>query len=380
MNLGNVVTAPHSPLRLIVAAGGTGGHLFPALAVVEQLESLTDGVLDVAFLGSEDRMEARLIPSYGYAYTAMPIQGFKGLRNPSTLMLPWRIAASEWIAYRTLKQFKPDVVLVTGAYISYPVGRVAARMGIPLVLIESNVNPGKTNTVLAPKATAIIATFDESRALFKGVATSRIHVLGNPVRQQILDAPEMHEARRALGLSETLPTVLVVGGSLGARSMNHSVQAMVDRWAATSSQPPYQMLWQTGDQFASRIPVSLQERVHAMPFVDSMGAAYAAADLVVCRSGATTIAELGVMGKPAILIPLPSASTNEQRRNADVVARRGAAVIVDDRDLAVQLADVIEAVLVDERRRTSMADAMKSLGKPHAASEAARLVLQLASH
>lgn len=372
------MTAASRPLRLLVAAGGTGGHIFPALAVVEQLETDAEGALDVTFLGSANRMEATMIPRYGYSYTAMPIRGFTGLFRWATLALPWRILASELIALRVMKQFRPDVVLATGAYISYPVGRVATRLGIPLVLMESNVNPGKTNAALAPKATAIIATFAESVQMFSGVSPNRIHVFGNPVRKQIFQAPLKAAARQQLGLMEEMPTVLVVGGSLGARSINQAVQAMVHRWASTRTAPAFQMIWQTGADFTPNIAPHLQNHIITTPFLESMGTAYAAADLVVSRSGATTIAELGVMGLPAVLVPLPSASTNEQRRNAEIVERSGAAIVVDDAELKNSLADVIEALMVDRRRREMMASAMRTLGKPMAAEHAAQLIRQLA--
>lgn len=372
------MTAASRPLRLLVAAGGTGGHIFPALAVVEQLETDTEGVLDVTFLGSANRMEATLIPRYGYSYTAMPIRGFTGLFRWATLALPWRILASEIIALRVMKRFQPDVVLATGAYISYPVGRVATRLGIPLVLMESNVNPGKTNAALAAKATAVVATFQESVALFKGVSPERIHVFGNPVRKQIFQAPLKAAARQQLGLIEETPTVLIVGGSLGARSINQAVQAMVHRWAVTKTAPSFQVIWQTGADFTPQIAEHLQSQVVTTPFLESMGTAYAAADVVVSRSGATTIAELGVMGLPALLVPLPSASTNEQRRNAEIVACSGAAIVVDDAELMDSIADLIEALMVDRRRRETMATAMKRFGTPQAAEHTAALIRQIA--
>ena len=367
-----------STLNIVVAAGGTGGHLFPALAVVEQLRELTHDHLNVFFLGSEDRMEATLIPSYGYPYTPMPIAGFKGLTHPSTFSLPLKILSSMRIARRVIREAKADVVLVTGAYISFPAGRAAVAEGVPLVIMESNVNPGKSNAKLAPHAAAIIASFEESRAFFSDVIQDRIHVLGNPVRNQISTSMETEAARVGFGLDGNAPTVLVFGGSLGARSINHAVQTMVDRWAATHATPEWQLLWQTGRDYTATIPQSLTRRVSARPFIDDMGSAYAAADLVVSRSGATTIAELGIVGKPAILVPLPSASTNEQRHNAKVVEQRGGAIVVEDGDLASQLSDTIEAVMLDERRRSTMAQAMQTLGRPDAAREASLIVQRIA--
>ena len=359
-----------------MAAGGTGGHLFPALAVIEQLRVLTNDRISVSFLGSEDRMEATLIPSYGYPYTPMPIVGFKGIPHPSTLALPLKMAASVRIARRVIREARADVVLVTGAYISYPAGRAAVKEGVPLVIMESNVNPGRSNARLAPHAAAIIASFEESRAFFPEAIQDRVHVVGNPVRSQIFSTMEIGGARVAFGLDGSKSTVLVFGGSLGARSINQTVQSMVDRWAATQSVPPWQLLWQTGKEFEATVPKRLAHVISARPFINDMGSAYAAADLVVSRSGATTVAELGIVGKPAILVPLPSAATNEQRINARVVEQHGGAIVIDDADLASQLSDTIEAIMLDERRRSMMAHSMRTLGRPNAATEAARIVQQ----
>ena len=371
------VSADPSLLKIVVAAGGTGGHLFPAMAVVEQLQRLTGGQCRPHFLGSEDRMEATLIPQAGYPYTAMPIAGFRGVTHPSTLSLPLKIVRSVQIARRTIKLHRPSVVLVTGAYISYPAGRAAIKEGVPLVIMESNVNPGKTNAQLAGNASAIVASFEESREFFPASVQDRIHVVGNPVRQQIKTSIDGQGARLGFALDATRPTVLVFGGSLGARSINRAVQKLVDRWTATQTAPPWQLIWQTGADYTAVVSEKLRGFVCSRPFLDDMGSAYAAADLVVCRSGATTIAELGIVGKPAVLIPLPSASTNEQRHNARVVERRGAAIVVEDEELDQRLGDTIDAMMIDERRRSSMATSMRTLGKPLAAEEAARIVLRI---
>ena len=365
-------------LRMLVAAGGTGGHIFPAIAVVEQLQQMLGDALNVEFIGSEDRMEATMIPQLGYPYTSMPITGFKGMMDPSTITLPFKVLKSERIARDVIKRFKPHVVLVTGAYMSYPAGMAAYKERIPLVLMESNVNPGKTNARLSTYANAIILAFEESRDHFGDTQQDHLFVRGNPVRTQIKTDGDQRTARSTFGLQEERPTVFVFGGSLGARSLNQAVQDRVERWAATKATPDYQILWQTGKNFSATIPADIASHVVAHPFINDMGSAFAAADVVVCRSGATTIAELGIVGKPAILIPLPSASTNEQRLNAEVVERRGGAIVIKDDDVSATLMDTVQALLVDPSRRERMREAMLTIGKPDAASEAARIVLMAA--
>lgn len=365
------------PLKVLVAAGGTGGHLFPAVAVVEQLKKLAPNGVEVEFIGSADRMEARLVPEMGYPYTAMPIIGFKGLLTTSTFLLPLRIMQSVAIARKVIRRFKPDVVLVTGAYISYPAGVAARKEGVPLVVMESNLNPGKTNARLAPHAAAVVATFEESRRYFTNVDPSRLHVLGNPVRAQIPSPLNKEEARRSFGLDPDLPTLLIFGGSLGARSINRAVEQLLQHHAKDPMNMTYQVIWQTGKEHSPSVPTSIAERVCVLPFVTDMGAAYAACDLVVSRSGATTIAELGIVGKPAILVPLPSASTNEQRHNASVVEHHGAGIVVDDAQILERLGPAVDHLMTHADERAAMSAHMQQLGKPHAAENAARLVLTL---
>lgn len=357
-------------LRVVVACGGTGGHIFPAVAVVEQLSELTNGRCQPLFLGSLDRMETRLIPSMGYDFIGMPIEGFRGL-SLSTLALPFKILRSISIARSAIRRFKPHAVICTGAYISYPAGIAAAREGIPLFVLESNLNPGKSNARLVPHATAVVLAFEESRAFYPASMQSRLRVLGNPVRTQIDRTASQHDARTWWGLDPERPTVLVFGGSLGARSINSAVEESFD----VIEQRGWQLLWQTGKR---HVPSRhLPPNVRMVEFIDNMGAAYAAADLVVSRSGATTIAELGIVSKPAILIPLPSASTNEQRHNAHVVERHGAAIVVDNDRLNSELLTAIDRVMGDEALRSRMAVRMGELGRPDAARDVAELVMSV---
>lgn len=364
----NHALASEQWFRVLVAAGGTGGHIFPAVAVVEQLENLTQGRCDAVFMGSRDRMEHVIIPKLGYPYVGMPIAGFKGI-HVSTLSLPFKILSSIRIAQQTIRTHQPHAVVCTGAYISYPVGIAAVREGVPLIVLESNLNPGKSNAQLASKATAVVVAFDESVAQYPQDVRSKLHVLGNPVRSQIDQQHTPQEARRAFGLDPERPTVFVFGGSLGAQTIN----AAVERHLAAIAEQPWQVLWQTGKGYTPT--VRLPANVRMLPFVDDMGSAYAAADLVVSRSGATTIAELGIVGKPAIFIPLPSASTNEQVHNARVCEHHAAALVLADAELREQLFATIVHVMSDVNRRASMAAAMQHLGKPRAARDAAELII-----
>lgn len=359
-------------LRVVVACGGTGGHIFPAVAVVEQLIERTNGNCTPLFLGSLDRMETRLIPSMGYDYIGMPIEGFRGL-SLSTLTLPFKILRSISIARSAIRRFKPHAVICTGAYISYPAGIAAARERVPLFVLESNLNPGKSNARLVPHAAAVVLAFEDSRTFYPSSMQSRLHVLGNPVRTQIDRSASQHDARTWWGLDAERPTVLVFGGSLGARSINEAIEHALP----LIEQRGWQMLWQTGKGHVPARP--LPSNVRMVEFIDNMGSAYAAADLVVSRSGATTIAELGIVAKPAILIPLPSASTNEQRHNAHVVERHAAAVVLENDRLVDELLPAIDRIMSNEAMQASMASRMAELGRPDAAGDVAELVMRVSS-
>lgn len=362
-------TSSVQTFRVVVAAGGTGGHIFPAIAVVEQLRRQTNENCSALYMGSMDRMETTLIPKLGYPYIGMPIEGFRGLASPSTLLLPFKIVSSVLIARKALRKHKPHAVICTGAYVSYPVGLAASFERVPLFVLESNFNPGKTNARLAPKAARVVLSFDESVKFYRQEYQNRLTVLGNPVRTQIRTDINREEARVALGLRPDKRTILVFGGSLGARSINEAIAKALP----TLAEAPYQVLWQTGAKYA--VPADLPSNVVARAFIDDMGAAYAASDLVVCRSGATSIAELGIAEKPAILVPLPSASTGEQQHNASVVRDAGAAIVVADKDCAEELMQTMQKLMNDDKGLKQMATSMKSLGRPNAAADTARLIL-----
>ncbi len=359
-------------MRVVVACGGTGGHIFPAVAVVEQLTALTNGRCKTLFLGSQDRMETRLLPSMGYDYIGMPIAGFRGLAM-STLTLPLKILRSIMVARNAIRQFKPHAVICTGAYISYPAGVAARLESVPLIVLESNLNPGKSNARLVGSAAAVVLAFEDSRAFYPASIQPKLHVLGNPVRTQIDPSASVRDARIWWGLDPDRETVLVFGGSLGARAINDAIEASLEHVA----QAPWQMIWQTGKGHV--VPQTVPDNVKITEFIDDMGSAYAAADLVVSRSGATTIAELGIVGKPALLVPLPSASTNEQKHNADVVARHGAAEVIRNDRLGEELCHGIDRLMADPARRAVMSANMRRLGRPDAARDAAELIIRTSS-
>jgi UDP-N-acetylglucosamine--N-acetylmuramyl-(pentapeptide) pyrophosphoryl-undecaprenol N-acetylglucosamine transferase len=345
-------------MRMIVAGGGTGGHLFPGLAVAEQMAGAD--AASVLFVGSAFGIEARVIPTTRFAFRAIPIRGLRGRGWRGALQLAAQLPAAIVRAWRILGAFRPAVVLGVGGYASFPVVAAAWLRRVPTVLLEQNAHPGLANRALGRLAARVCTTFPEANAYFPPAA---VVLTGNPVRGfATTDAP----ARHGFG-------VLVFGGSQGAHRLN---DAMVEATAALREAiRDLRIVHQTGA--ADRVAVG--ERYAALgvdavvrEFITDMGAAYHGADLVVCRSGATTVAELTSLGKPAILVPYPFAADDHQRANAAVLASRGAAIMVLDRELSgARLAETIIALAQDRQRLAAMGDAARRLGVPDAAARVA---------
>ena len=363
--------------KIIAAAGGTGGHIYPAVAVVEALKRITGERVEAEFLGSEDRMETTIIPELGYRLTKMPIKGFRGLLSTSTLLLPLQIARSTQIARAAIRRMLPHIVVCTGAYISYPAGVAAKREKIPLVLMESNLNLGKSNSQLVRKADRIVLAFEESRSFLPSSVQDKAVVLGNPVRTGITGTTDQASSREFFGLDPDVPTLLIFGGSLGARSINNAVQRIVNSISAHPDREHMQLLWQTGKNYSPAIPSNIAARVKAMPYITDMERAFSAADLVVSRSGAATIAELGIVRKPAVLVPLPTASTNEQRHNAMLVQKAGGGVILNDAEVVLALHDTVHELFRGNQQLLEMSRQIGKLGRPNAATDVAHLLLQI---
>lgn len=359
-------------IKILVAAGGTGGHLFPALAVVEQLQKLCGNDCEFHFVGTEGKIETRVVPPLGFNLHLLNLGGItKSIR---TLAVPFQVLASIAKVRKIIKNHSISLVLGAGAYLTFPPGIAAGMCGIPLVLMESNVNPGKAIKMLASRATKIIATFDETIGFFPNDISSKILVLGNPVRGQILNLPNKLEARIKLNLPTDKHFVFVFGGSLGARSINNAMKSHLD----SLSKMDVEFIWQTGKNFD--IPNNLPSNVRALRFIDDMASHYAAADLVVARSGATTVAELAIAAKPSVLVPLPSASNNEQMQNAKLFAKFNAAIYVDDSKIGENFDVRINELLADSSMLEKMGKAANSFAKPDAALETAREILKLINY
>ncbi len=360
-----------SPLSLLVAAGGTGGDLFPVVAIIEQLRTMLNDrvVVEATFVGNPDRIEGRFIPERGYRFVAVPMRGYYGLRSARTYSMLWRLPVSLLRVWKAVRRSKPRLAVLAGTYLSVPVAIVARMYRVPIVLVEINAAPGKVNRLLSDWAERILVSFPECRQYFR--SQHRVIVTGTPVRAELGSLPESGDARQRFGFERDRPVLLVMGGSLGARSINRAIARYADQIVALG----WQVLWQTGR--TDEIPASLPAGVVAVPFIEDMATAYAAAELVLCRAGGSTVAELAATRKPAILVPYPHAANREQHKNAAICVEQGAAVMLSDSQLEEELWQHLEPLLGDARRRRAMAEAFGRMAAPDAATTAAGVLAQL---
>ena len=341
-------------LRVLISGGGTGGHIFPALSIANELRRRCDA--EILFVGAEDRMEMEKVPAAGYPIKGLPVAGFDRkhlLRNVSVLIKLWRSISR---ARRIVKDFRPDIAIGVGGYASGPTLKAAQRAGIPTLIQEQNSYAGVTNKLLAKKADRICVAYEGMERFFPGY---KIVMTGNPVRAALLEERSKEEARSGFGLDPGRPTLLVVGGSLGARTLNEAMEASLDKFTAAG----VQVIWQTGKNFGDRAEKAAagKKGIAVMKFITDMAAAYAAADIVVSRAGAGSISELELLGKPCILVPSPNVAEDHQTKNALALADAGAAILISDADARGKLTDTALAAIASPERLRDMGDRISRL-------------------
>lgn len=327
--------------RVLISGGGTGGHIFPALSIAAAIKRRYPNC-EIRFVGAEGRMEMERVPAAGYPITGLPVAGFdrKRLwRNGAVLLKLWRSLRK---ARSIVADFRPQLAVGVGGYASGPVLKAAQRAGIPTLLQEQNSYAGVTNKLLAARAGAICTAYEGMERFFPA---DRIILTGNPVRDALLHCPlSQAEAKTALGFDPERKLLLVVGGSLGARTINESIAAGLDRLTDGGRT---QILWQTGrsGEELGKSASEGRQGVKATPFISDMATAYRAADLVVSRAGAGTISELQLLGRPAILVPSPNVAEDHQRKNALALTRRDAALMILDADARTSLAEAAATLI-----------------------------------
>jgi UDP-N-acetylglucosamine--N-acetylmuramyl-(pentapeptide) pyrophosphoryl-undecaprenol N-acetylglucosamine transferase len=360
--------------RIIISGGGTGGHIFPAVAIANALKKM-DPAIEILFVGANGRMEMDKVPQAGYKIIGLDIQGIQRKAVWKNLLFPIKLLASLNKAAGIIKDFKPDAAVGVGGYASGPLLYAAALKGVPTLIQEQNSYAGITNKWLSKKAKKICVAFDEMDKFFPA---GKIVKTGNPVRKQSVEtAGKLEEALKEFNLSPNKKTILITGGSLGARTLNQSVLAGLDKLIAAD----VQLIWQTGKVYYNGIIERLGENYHPnvriLEFLNRMDLAYAAADIIISRAGAGTIAELCIIGKPVILVPSPNVAEDHQTKNALALVQTDAAVFVADKDAQEQLIPKALELLKNKEQQATLSNNIGKLALPNADEVIAQHVIDI---
>ncbi len=346
--------------RVIVSGGGTGGHIYPAVAVAEALKRRYGNDVEILFVGAEGKMEMEKVPALGYNIVGLPILGIQRQFTWKNLTVPFRLIGSVLKARKVIRQFKPDAVVGFGGYASGPILWTAQQMGVPTIIQEQNSFAGVANKILARKAKRICVAYDGMERFFPA---EKVTMTGNPLRGTFgRGTVERAKALEYYGFNESLPVVLVVGGSLGTRTLNNMMKA----WVATlDGKAPVQVIWQTGKYYECEMREFLAEHptenIWQGAFIERMDYAYEAADLVISRSGACTVSELCLVGKPTLFIPSPNVAEDHQTKNAMALVEKDAAVMVRDADAVERAISEALALLASPEKLQSLADNIAAL-------------------
>jgi UDP-N-acetylglucosamine--N-acetylmuramyl-(pentapeptide) pyrophosphoryl-undecaprenol N-acetylglucosamine transferase len=361
--------------RVIISGGGTGGHIFPAISVANALRRL-DPEIEILFVGAEGRMEMEKIPAAGYRIIGLPVAGFQRRFTLKNITVLVKLFRSLSLAKKVIREFRPDVVVGVGGYASGPVLRQAGRMGIPTLIQEQNSYAGVTNKLLAKKAASICVAYDGMEKYFPA---DKIIKTGNPVRQNFENLKSLeNEAYSFFKLKKEFPVILVLGGSLGAGSINNALSENINMLRDSDCQ----WLWQTGKHYFENVralvSLSFSDNISVHGFINRMDYAFAAADIIVSRAGAGTISELCLVGKPVILIPSPNVAEDHQTRNAKALSDKNAAVFINDKDATKTLVDEAIKLVSDRSRREQLSANILKMADKDADIRIAEQVLKLA--
>lgn len=361
--------------RVIISGGGTGGHIFPALSIANALKRLDPNV-DILFVGAEGKMEMEKVPEAGFRIIGLPVRGFQRrltLENVKVLLNLWKSLRR---AKQIIRDFKPNVVVGVGGYASGPIGREAIKAGVSLVLQEQNSYAGVTNKLLAKHAVRVCVAYEGMERFF---GSDKVIFTGNPVRKDLLlSKNKREEGLDFYGLNVKKRTVLVTGGSLGARTLNQAMKKNIEKFSNLQN---VQILWQCGSYYYEDLQRELKgklpENICLTAFLKRMDLAYACADVVVARAGAGTISELCLLGKAAILVPSPNVAEDHQTKNAMALVEKGAAIMLKDAEAEEKFGDTLEHLLCDEGKLASLRASIGTLAVRDSDEKIAREILSL---
>jgi UDP-N-acetylglucosamine--N-acetylmuramyl-(pentapeptide) pyrophosphoryl-undecaprenol N-acetylglucosamine transferase len=359
-----------TPYRFIIAGGGTGGHLYPALAVAQQIRAIKPEA-EILFVGAKNKMEERVVPEYGFKFTPIWVSGFSRKINVNNLIFPLKLIVSLIQSLKINFSFKPRVAIGSGAYVSGPVIWSAHVIGARVMLLEQNSYPGITNRLLEKRAEEIHITFDESKKYFRN--ESKLKFTGNPIRINLkLDGKQ--ESKKKFELDPEKKVLLVLGGSGGAGSINKIVADNINNLL----QKKIQVIWQTGQFYFDQYKKFTSKDVKVFPFINDMPSAYSACDVVIARSGATTIAEISYLAIPVVFVPSQNVAANHQYMNAKALKAAGAAELIEDKNLKDEFLPVINEIIFNEVRQESLKKNIEAFARPLAAKVIAESAISLA--
>ncbi len=360
------------PPRIIISGGGTGGHVYPAIAIANEIKRHVPNA-EILFVGAKGKLEMDKVPQAGYPIEGLWISGFQRKLTLRNLMFPVKLVSSLWRAWWIVRRFGPDVVVGVGGYASGPTLKMATRWKVPTLIQEQNSHAGMTNRLLAKSASKICVSYDGMERFFP---ENKLTLTGNPVRSDIHNvSKKREEGLTHFGLEKDKKTIVVVGGSLGARTLNDSMAAALPQLQNTD----IQVFWQAGKLYIEEFEPQVEgiDNVKITAFIDRMDLAYAMADVVIARAGALTISELCLVGKPTILVPSPNVSEDHQTANAKALVEKNAAILVKDADAKETMIDVAMGLLNDQDKMEKLSENIKALAKPDAARRIVREVFKL---
>lgn len=356
-------------IRLIISGGGTGGHIYPALAIGMQIKKQVQDV-DLLFVGAKGKMEMEKVPKAGFPIKGLWISGFQRSLSLKNLLFPLKLMVSLIQAYSMIKQFKPNLVVGTGGFASGPVLQMAQWLKIPTVIQEQNSYPGVTNKVLSKKADLICVAFEGMERYFP---PKKIRITGNPIRATISETLAAAQAKAFFELNPNKQTLAIIGGSLGARRINELIASQLDFIQSLD----LQLLWQCGELYYDQYKSLANEGVVIQPFVYEMQQFYAASDFIISRAGAGSLSELSCVAKPLVLIPSPNVTANHQYHNAHALEKKGAAYVIEEKNLKGSFEAVLQKLVTDEEVQQRMKKALQALAKPDAAESIVNHMLTL---
>lgn len=357
--------------RVLISGGGTGGHIYPAISIANEIKRRYPDT-KFLFVGASDRMEMEKVPQAGYAIKGLWIAGLQRKLTLQNLLFPVKLLFSLWKSRAIVRKFKPDVVVGTGGFASGPVLHVASSKGVPALIQEQNSFPGITNKLLAKKVNAICVAYEGLERFF---SKSKIEITGNPVRQDILSVEDKkREAMSFFGLDKRKKTVLILGGSLGARVVNQTIAENLE----AILREEVQVIWQTGKFYIEDYKkYDKEEYVQTHAYLSDMNLAYAAADVIISRAGASSISELCLVGKPVVFIPSPNVAEDHQTKNAKAIVDKQGALLLKEKDRE-QFMEVFSGLVQDEQKMKLLSQNIKALGKPDATKDIVNKIEKIA--